>query len=113
MRATACHRCGVKVWKGLDGDALAFDAVVDRTPLTLTGEALAVIAGLTTYAVDAPSRRNARRIWRRWAHQIGKPDGQGATIHAAHVCGVIISAEHVAPTTTPTATTLDPERCPF
>lgn len=113
MKATACHRCGIKIWRGLDGDLLAFDAVVEVTPLTITGEAMAILSGRRTYAVDQPNRRNARRIWRRWAHQIGKPDGMGATLHAAHHCDAPIPAEWIAETVTATSTMPDPEGVPF
>jgi len=104
MRATACHRCGHKVWIGVDNDIAAFEATVDTTPLTVIGEALAVIDGRTTYAVDGPSRKAARRIWRRAAHRIGKPDPVFATLHAAHDCDKPIPAEWVA-TEAPTPTT--------
>lgn len=97
MKASACRRCGASVWRGPDSDVIGHDAVVDTTPISVTGEALAVIAGLATYAVDAPSRRHARQIWRRRHWQIGRPDPAGGTLHAAHHCDHPIPPDWVAP----------------
>lgn len=113
MRATTCHRCRARVYCGPDAEVGAFAATVDVTALTVVGEALAVLDGRATYVVDAPSRRQSRRISRREAHEIGRPDPLSGTLHAAHVCQRPIpdgwAAPAVAEIPTPTPTDGEPE----
>lgn len=59
------HTCGLLVLIGLDADLAAFPATVDPTPLTTTGEMLALLGNRDTYdyrpvtrELDGPRRAN-------------------------------------------------------
>jgi hypothetical protein len=80
------HTCGLLVLTGLDADLAAFPATVDPTPLTTTGEMLALLGNRdtydyrpTTHELDGP--RNALRI--TWAPANTRP---GIHVLPAHAC---------------------------
>jgi hypothetical protein len=78
----SCRGCGAQVLQGLDDDTCALPAAVDPQPISVLGEAAAVLAGRDTYDLWGRARveldyRDAVRIaWpRAWP------------VLAAHTCG--------------------------
>jgi hypothetical protein len=87
-RGRRCRDCGDWVLAGLDADRCAEVVYVDPTPLTALGEAMAHIAGLSTYALrrEGPGFRLDHRS--RW-HIAGTPAGSPGQRHdvvSAHQC---------------------------
>ena len=79
-RTRPCTTCGTQVIAGLDAEVGAFPATVEPTPLNETGEILALLAGRTTYSLDAKGR-----LWVRQAHNIPAP-WRGIVL-PEHKCG--------------------------
>lgn len=57
VTARSCRRCGGPVLAGIDGDVMAFEATVDPEPLNRIGEALAVLEGRGTWALNREADR--------------------------------------------------------
>lgn len=60
---TTCPMCWADLLVGLDGDAVALDAIADAAGLTRAGELLAILSGRTTYEVDARGALHRRDRW--------------------------------------------------
>lgn len=80
------HECGAPVLSGLDSDLCAWPATVDPTPLTPTGEMLALLGGRTTYDYWTASRQLHRRVD---VAITGHPatDTGSTRVLATHICG--------------------------
>lgn len=106
MKRRPCRDCGTQILAGLDDHGL--DVELDLTPLSLTGEALAVIGGRRTWMYTTGGRRIVRELWKRTPHHIGKDPGSG-TLHAEHICGVSIPAAWTQPLPEPSEPGTDTE----
>lgn len=96
------HRCGQIV---LEGTVEGLTTRVDPTPLTATGELVALLTGRWTYALSP-----GRELWHRNRWRIRRRDHP---VLAAHRCGLPPPpAGHIATTTRPTVPT-DPADPPF
>jgi hypothetical protein len=85
-RPARCRHCSCSILTGLDGDRAAGVARVDPLPLAPMGEALAILAGRSTYALHVGAGRCELQIRDQW--QIaGTPAGTRYDVMAAHVCG--------------------------
>lgn len=86
-----CRSCKTPVLIGPNDDLAAFIVTVDPTPLSLLGEALALLAGRDTYHLRA-TRGGGRYLNRRDRWQIaGQPAGSSERLWpfdvvAGHVC---------------------------
>lgn len=83
----AQHRacvCGAVILVGLDADRAAGEAKVDVTPLTAVGEALAILAGRTTYLLRTTGRPELDHR-SRW--HIAGASADDVTVLAEHRCG--------------------------
>lgn len=80
------HTCGAHVVAGLDDPRCAIPVIADTVPLSALGEALALVAGRSTYAL----RRGAGAAeidHRSQAHIKGSPAGTaGYDVVAEHRC---------------------------
>lgn len=56
-RARTCRRCGRTILVGLDGDLCADVALADPSPLSVLGEAAALVLGRRTYSLRWASSR--------------------------------------------------------
>lgn len=87
-RPRKCRHCKAPVLAGLDDELCGFPTTVDPTPLSPIGEALALLAGRTTYRLDKD-----QQLWRRDRWQIaGQPAGTVDRLFphdvvASHSCG--------------------------
>lgn len=84
------HRCGGLVLVGLDDEAMAWPAYADPIPLTVAGEAAALMAGRKTYTlrgiyVFTLTYRD------RWVIEAGRRDD--IRVLASHECAIPIPAE--------------------
>lgn len=71
--ARRCHQCRAVIAQGLDADVCATTVQVDPTPLTPTGEAHALLAGIPTYTVDRTRTRSVRLTRRAGRWKPGAP----------------------------------------
>lgn len=85
-RPARCRHCACPVLTGLDADRMAWVATVDPLPLAPIGEALALLAGRSTYALHVGVGRCELQIRDRWQIQ-GSPAGTRYDVMATHVCG--------------------------
>lgn len=95
--------CGTWTLLGLDGDALAFTARVDPTPLTAQGELVALLTSRPTYTLTRTSQRlvlDDRDPWRTAGRPAGTPGADYAVV-PAHRCHQTLTG-HLT-TTWPTA----------
>lgn len=92
VRARRCPSCGAMTLRGLDDIRCAGAATTDGDPLTTLGEAVALLAGRTTYTL----RRTAGRLELDHRHQwavAAHPPGAGEyDVVAEHVCGQATAA---------------------
>lgn len=88
-RAHRCKHCGRFILTGLDNNMCAGVADVDPVPLAPLGEALAIIAGRSTYALRKTPGRLELQLRDSW--QItGKPAGTTRfDVVAQHTCDAI------------------------
>ena len=68
---------------GLDDDHCAFTVTVDRTPISVDGELLAIAQGRTTYSAFAEPKTGPA-LSRRLLYNLHRRE---ADVHADHVCG--------------------------
>lgn len=105
------HTCGSYVVCGLDDPRCAGAAIADTAPLSVLGEALAVLTGRDTYNL----RRVGKRIELDHRSAIviaGSPPGTRACdVVAAHVCGQPLPTMPTA--YAPTTTKEIPDAPPF
>lgn len=94
--ATYCQRCWTYTLTGLDADRCALVAVVDNSPLTRTGELLAVLAGRQVYSRDL-----AGALDRRDRFALRSPSRD--PVHASHDCATPLPASWLAPPPPPPA----------
>lgn len=83
LSAGRCHRCHAQVVRGLDADVAAISVTADPQPIDQLGEALALLAGRSSYSLlrrDSAWSLSPRDEYRIRA---GKP----ATVLAEHRCG--------------------------
>jgi hypothetical protein len=88
-RAIFCPRCHQSVMRGLLAMPTPWSVDVDPTPLTAEGEALAMLAGISTYKLQWI--RDRYEIDKRDVSKIGfKPVtyNQGFDVLAEHHCGI-------------------------
>lgn len=85
VRATACPTCRQPTLTGLDADTAAFTATADPAPLDPLGEALAVLAGRTTYELHHAGSR--LELERRDSFAMRTPAGAKTDVLAEHRCG--------------------------
>lgn len=93
MRAaaeTVCRHCWARTLSGLDADRCALVAVVDNSPLSRTGELLAVCAGRQVYARDATGALHRRD---RFSLRSVSRD----PIHASHDCATPLPSAWLLP----------------
>lgn len=105
MRRTRCHRCGAAIITGVDDYGI--DVILDPTPLSIVGEAWAVIGGRGSWDYTT-SKRAGAEAWRRNRHTIGQH--HHGRLHTAHDCAGIPAAWTAPPPPPPKAR---PEECPF
>lgn len=86
VSAAVCPTCKTRVLTGLDDDRCAGPATADPTPLDATGEALALLAGRSTY--DLTRRGDRYELDLRDPIRIRhRPAGSpGADVVPAHRC---------------------------
>lgn len=113
IRARRCSACRAEVVVGLDADWCAGVVTVDAVPLTVQGEALAILAGRRTYTLDG----KPAQLTRRNADEIGAPKNRNTIdILATHKCADAIpeawQAVSALPVATPVATRT-PGTCPY
>jgi hypothetical protein len=80
VRTVTC-RCGAAVLAGLDADRCALAVLVDPAPVDVRGEALAVLAGRSTYDLHG-LELDRRDVWR-----LAGP--RRAPVLAEHRCGAV------------------------
>lgn len=84
-KVRTCKTCGAVTLVGLDADRCAGEAHVDLRPLTALGEALALLAGRSTYRLRVIGRLSLDHRT-RW-HITSTPAGRGDfDVLADHVC---------------------------
>jgi hypothetical protein len=96
---TFCAQCWTYTLTGADGDRCALNATVDNSPLSRTGELLAVVAGRQVYALDIAGALHRRDRWSIRTESTREP------VLAAHVCDQPLPAAWLAPRPTATAPT--------
>lgn len=119
IRALHCPRCRAPIITGTDADYCAEVILADVTPLSTTGEMVALLGGRTTYTLEQPLtgcarlfRRNTNRIARQ---QPGKPrmPWHHYDVIAGHQCGQEIPDTLTIPTMlAPHALEIDPNEPP-
>lgn len=110
-RLIECRFCRAWVVAGLDADVAAFDSSADPTPLTPTGEVLALLDGRATF--DLTERRDRSELDYRDAAVItGHPADRGRVL-AEHRCGLPVPTTWAAPPQQATRTATDPDTPPF
>jgi hypothetical protein len=83
-----CPHCRTTVLAGLDADSAALPIRCDPTPLTLMGEAVALLQGRTTY--DLLAVKTGRELYERTAYSIKKP--RRYQVFATHKCDNSLAA---------------------
>lgn len=83
-RPRRCPTCRATTITGLDADLASLPAIVDPTPLSPLGEALALIAGRITYALDTRGQRF--ELDHRTSFHI-KGGRRDVDVLATHICG--------------------------
>lgn len=98
VRLRTCTRCNAPVLAGLDADNCAFAARVDMTPISATGEAVALLTGRRTF--DLVGGGGEKKLYIREDHNI-KSDRR-YLVFAEHRCGQSLAAylDETAKTTT-------------
>jgi hypothetical protein len=94
VRARLCPKCGAPVMVGLaDGAPVA----VDPVPLNRIGEASALLAGRTTFALRYLGRYELS--WRSAEHITGTPAGTNARLEvvAEHMCNSLPAETSLGP----------------
>ena len=85
-RAVKCIKCQASVLAGFDEDAMAQAVVVDPTPLSTMGEALALVQQRRTYRLGRYDEGLA--LWHRDHWQISAhPASEECIVLTDHVCG--------------------------
>lgn len=87
---TVCRHCWAYTLTGLDADRCALVAVVDNSPLTRTGELLAVLAGRQVYSRDIRGALDRR-------DRFALPTPSREPVHASHDCEQPLPAAWLAP----------------
>lgn len=87
---TFCSRCWTHTLTGGDGDVAALNATVDNSPLTRSGELLAVISGRQVYAVDIRGALHRRDRW-----MLRRPSAEAVV--AEHRCDSPLPTAWLAP----------------
>lgn len=99
--ARRCADCGAWTLAGLDDPRCAGAAVVDTTPLNTLGEAVALLAGRTTYTLSRRAGRLELDHRHQWAIGAGTPDGDVVAEHRCHASDVpaLAAASRLRPAT--------------
>jgi len=87
-RLRTCPRCGAPVLAGLDAPVAALPVRADPTPLTVLGEAFALLDGRPTF--DLSDAAGRKELTYRAPEQIGGP--RKYPVLAAHRCGQSLHA---------------------
>lgn len=106
-----CKHCGAPILRGLDADIAALKVDIDPTPITETGEALALLQGRGTYELHRS--RHGPTICHRAEWNISAP--RRRPVYPAHRCGQGL-ADHTDTTawrSTAPAALVDPNIPPF
>lgn len=85
-RVRRCQDCPAWTVVGLDADRAAGPAVADPTPLTRVGEALALLAGRTTYTLRRFGGRLELDHRHRWAIAGDQVGGGDYDVVVEHRC---------------------------
>lgn len=104
---TFCAECWTYTLTGGDADRCALNATVDNSPLSRTGELLAIIAGRQVYALD-----RAGALHRRDRFSI-RAESHREPVLPAHRCGAPIPAAWLAPPLPRPATARPTEEIPW
>ena len=87
-RRHRCRTCRTWTLRGLDEDQCAHTTLVDPTPLTAAGEAVARLLGLVSYDLDTTGT-----LWRRTQYDITARPAESndplfpGTVVVEHQCG--------------------------
>lgn len=85
-RTSRCVKCRAVILVGLDGDRCGWVARVDPLPLAPIGEAVALLAGRSSYALRIGVGVCELQYRDRW-QILGSPAGTRFDVLAEHACG--------------------------